>query len=63
MTIDSAGPCREVLPKLVLRMWKKLRKAGRALQPDSAEADFHRVRILAKRARYSAETVAGFYAF
>jgi CHAD domain-containing protein len=60
LTIESAGSCREALPKLVLRMWKKLRKAGEALQPDSAETDFHRVRILAKRARYSAETVAGF---
>jgi CHAD domain-containing protein len=60
LTIDSPGPCREVLPKLVLRMWNRLRKPGEGLQPDSAEADFHRVRILAKRARYSAETVAGF---
>jgi CHAD domain-containing protein len=60
LTIDSPGSCREVLPKLVLRMWKRLRKPGEALQPDSAEADFHRVRIMAKRARYSAETVAGF---
>jgi CHAD domain-containing protein len=60
LTIEPAGSCREVLPQLVKRMWKKLRKAGEALQPDSPETDFHRARILAKRTRYSAETVAGF---
>jgi CHAD domain-containing protein len=60
LTVESPGACREVLPSLVEQMWKKLRKAGRALQPESAEADFHRARILAKRARYSAETVAVF---
>ncbi|MEO8456369.1 MAG: CYTH and CHAD domain-containing protein [Chloroflexota bacterium] len=54
----SPGQVREVLPELVWRIWKKLRKAGRALTPESAEADFHRGRILAKRARYSAETIA-----
>ena len=47
-----------MLPQLVWRIWKKLRNAGRALAPESPEEDFHRVRILAKRARYSAETVA-----
>ncbi len=60
LTVAAGGSCRKVLPKLVARMWKKLRKSGEALQPDSGEADFHRARILAKRARYSAETVAGF---
>jgi CHAD domain-containing protein len=60
LTIEPAGSCSEVLPQLVKRMWKKLRKAGEALQPDSPETDFHRTRILAKRTRYSAETVASF---
>jgi CHAD domain-containing protein len=60
LTVESPGACQEVLPSLVERMWKKLRQAGRALEPESAEADFHRARILAKRARYSAETVAVF---
>jgi CHAD domain-containing protein len=49
---------REVMPELVWRIWKKLRKSGRALRGESEEAEFHRGRILAKRARYSAETVA-----
>ncbi len=60
LTIESPGACQEVLPWLVEQRWKKLRQAGRELEPESAEADFHRVRILAKRARYSAETVAVF---
>lgn len=57
---ESPGQAREVLPELVWRIWKKLRNAGRALTPESEEADFHRVRILAKRARYSAETIANY---
>lgn len=60
LVIESPGKTREVLPELVWRMWKKLRNSGRALTPESDEADFHRARILAKRARYSAETVACF---
>jgi CHAD domain-containing protein len=57
---ESIGPVREVLPELVHGAWKKLRKAGAALTHESPEEDFHRVRILAKRARYAAETVAPF---
>jgi len=57
---ESSGAAKEVLPGLVWRIWKKLRNAGRALTPESEEADFHRVRILAKRARYSAETIADY---
>jgi CHAD domain-containing protein len=60
LTVESPGACQEVLPSLVERMWKKLRKAGRALDLESPEAGFHRARILAKRARYSAEVIAGF---
>jgi len=60
LVTESPGQAREVLPELVWRIWKKLRKAGRALTPESEEADFHRVRILAKRARYSAETIADY---
>jgi inorganic triphosphatase YgiF len=60
LVTESTGKAGEVLPKLVWRIWKKLRNAGRALTPESDEADFHRARILAKRARYSAETVAGY---
>jgi inorganic triphosphatase YgiF len=60
LVTELSGKAREVLPELVWRIWKKLRIAGRALTPESEEADFHRVRILAKRARYSAETIADY---
>lgn len=55
---ESPGSVREVLPELVWKTWKKLRKGARSLHKKSDDAEFHRVRILAKRARYSAETVA-----
>jgi CHAD domain-containing protein len=51
-------PCREVLPPLVAQSWKKLKKRGRALQPDDPDPEFHELRKRAKRARYAAEAVA-----
>ncbi|MDQ3570960.1 MAG: CYTH and CHAD domain-containing protein [Actinomycetota bacterium] len=49
---------RRVLPKLVSRPWRDLRKAVDRLPPDPAPEDLHQVRILAKRARYAAEAAA-----
>lgn len=57
---EDGGSCAEVMPELVGKAWRKLRDAARALDDDSPETDFHRTRILAKRARYAAETVAVF---
>jgi CHAD domain-containing protein len=51
----AAQPGAQVVPQLVRRDWKKLRSAVRALPDEPADADLHRVRILAKRARYAAE--------
>jgi CHAD domain-containing protein len=48
------------LPALAKRMWRKLHKVAETLTPESPEADFHRARILAKRARYAAETISEF---
>jgi CHAD domain-containing protein len=48
------------LPALATRMWQKLDKFADGLTADSAESDFHRARILAKRARYAAETISEF---
>lgn len=59
-TDESRGTCGEVMPQLVLTDWRKLKKAARKLDHDSPEPDFHRVRILAKRARYAADTVNSF---
>jgi CHAD domain-containing protein len=55
--VAGEGSCETVLPDLVWRMWRKLEKAGSELHPASPESEFHRARILAKRARYAAETV------
>jgi CHAD domain-containing protein len=45
----------DIVPPLVARPWKKLRKAVRALPDDPADEALHGVRILSKRARYAAE--------
>ena len=47
-----------VLPKLATDPWRRLRSAVRHLPDTPADADLHRIRILAKRARYAAEAVA-----
>ena len=54
----AAEPARKVLPRLVIRPWRQLRSAVRALGSRPADGELHRVRILAKRARYAAEAVA-----
>ena len=51
-------PAATTLPPLVACSGRKLARAGRSLGPDSPDAELHRVRVLAKRARYAAEAVA-----
>jgi len=51
-------PCAQALPPLAARSWRKLRKAAGELRAEAIDADYHRVRVLAKRARYAAEAVA-----
>jgi CHAD domain-containing protein len=58
LTPAASGRCKDALPPLVRRSWKKLRKQGRPLGPGSSDAEFHRVRVLAKWARYGAEAIA-----
>ena len=48
---------RKGAPHLVDRSWRKLRKAVRRLPEAPLASQLHRVRILAKRARYAAEAV------
>jgi CHAD domain-containing protein len=50
-------PAAEVMPPLVRKPWKKLRKTVRAAGPDPADEQLHQIRIRAKRARYAAEAV------
>ena len=50
-------PAHDLLPKLVSRRWRRLRRAVEALSPEASHADLHEVRILAKRCRYAADAV------
>lgn len=58
VTPAAVEKCRKALPSLVAVAWKSLARKGRRLEPESPAEDFHRARILAKRARYAAEAVA-----
>jgi inorganic triphosphatase YgiF len=58
LTPAADVPAAEALPPLVKKSWKKLRKKGRKLGAKSNDEDYHRVRVLAKRARYGAEAIA-----
>jgi CHAD domain-containing protein len=58
----ASEPLREMAPDLVGRSWDHLAKKADALQSHRSPAtDYHRVRVLAKRARYAMETVAPAY--
>lgn len=51
-------PASDVFPPLVEKAWRRLRSAVKDLELESSAEDWHRARILAKRARYAAESVA-----
>ncbi|MGI8983282.1 MAG: CHAD domain-containing protein [Acidimicrobiales bacterium] len=55
----AAGePAADVVPAMAAAPWRTLRKAVRALPASAPDADLHRIRVLAKRARYAAESAA-----
>jgi inorganic triphosphatase YgiF len=58
LTAAADSRSADALPPLVRRSWRKLRKAARRLDARSPDEDYHRVRVLTKRARYGAEAVA-----
>jgi CHAD domain-containing protein len=58
LTTAAAKPAAAIAGSLVVGPWEKLRKGVRALRRNPADAQLHRVRILAKRARYAAQAVA-----
>jgi CHAD domain-containing protein len=51
-------PAAEVLPGLVRKPWRRLRRAVKALSPVPPDEELHAVRILAKHTRYAAEAAA-----
>jgi CHAD domain-containing protein len=58
LTPQADQPAATALPALARRDWKRLRNGVRRLPESAADADLHRIRILAKRARYAAEAAA-----
>jgi CHAD domain-containing protein len=54
---DADLPAIGVLPLLATGPWKRLRSAVRQLPDHPTDPELHRIRILAKRARYAAEAV------
>ena len=57
--VDGAGgPAAELLPPLVAKSWRRLRRQVRHLGDTPADEALHETRILAKRVRYAAEAVA-----
>jgi len=51
-------PAVKVIPRLVRRPWRQLRKRARRVTVDSPDAQLHDLRIRAKRCRYAAEAAA-----
>ncbi len=51
-------PARKVLPGLILRRWRALRRTVRSGGRHPTDGQLHRVRIRAKQLRYAAETAA-----
>jgi CHAD domain-containing protein len=51
-------PAAETLPDLLADAWNRLAKEVRKLTPEAAEEQWHRARIVAKRARYAAEALS-----
>jgi CHAD domain-containing protein len=53
----AARPAGAVLPPLFETAWKRLSKHAEGMTQDWTDPDFHRLRILAKRARYAADAI------
>jgi CHAD domain-containing protein len=55
---EAEQPASALLPALATTPWRRLRSAVRQLPDTPTDPELHRIRILAKRARYAAEAVA-----
>jgi CHAD domain-containing protein len=58
LTTQADQPAATAMPALARQDWKRLRTGVQRLPEPAADADLHRIRILAKRARYAAEAAA-----
>ena len=57
-TEAAQASCEDALPPLARKAFRRLARDVKALGPRSSGADWHEVRIAAKRARYAAEAIA-----
>ena len=57
----SRVPAVDVAPSLIKERFRKVRKAGRRIDRTSKPADYHRLRIRAKRLRYALQFLAPIY--
>ncbi|RIJ69559.1 CHAD domain-containing protein [Nakamurella silvestris] len=57
LSAKAAGRADRVLPDLVAKKWKRLRKAAGVVLADGTDGELHETRKAAKRARYAAEVV------
>ncbi len=57
LTSAAAKPAAAIAGPLATGPWEKLRKGVRGMGRNPADARLHRIRILAKRARYAAQAV------
>jgi CHAD domain-containing protein len=55
---EADEPASKVLPPMAAGPWRRLRSAVKQLPETPTDPELHRIRILAKRARYAAEAVA-----
>jgi CHAD domain-containing protein len=55
---EADQPASSMLPLLATGPWRRLRSAVRQLPDPPTDPELHRIRILAKRARYAAEAVS-----
>jgi CHAD domain-containing protein len=58
LTGDADRPAADVLPGLVRKPWKQLRRLVADLPDDPPDEDLHEIRKRAKQVRYAAEAVA-----
>jgi CHAD domain-containing protein len=55
---EAGKPAEDVLPELVVRPWRHLKRVVEALPDEPSDEDLHEIRIRAKRTRYAAEAAA-----
>jgi CHAD domain-containing protein len=58
LVADADRPARQTFPELATRPWDHLRRRVDKLDDDPTDEELHRIRILAKRARYAAEAAS-----